>query len=124
MLHVVLRVYEHSTDSVLDDISQMAFYCRAIQAMEAASLPLLKTLLSSYNKLRKIKHSTTPKLSKEQLLQLCSAVEKVLDNAVTADATKTEAMTYMSTLLVAFLAFLLPQRTQVSSFCVFVLCSI
>lgn len=82
--------------------------------MEAASLPLLKTLLSSYNKLRKLKHSTTPKLSKDQLLQLCGALEKGLDNFVTADATKTSAMTYMSHLLVAFLAFLLPQRSQVT----------
>jgi len=80
--------------------------------MEAASLPLLKSLLSSYNKLRKAPRSTPPKLSKEQLLQLCDALEKALDTVPT-DATKTKAMCYMSNLLVAFLAFLLPQRSQV-----------
>jgi hypothetical protein len=86
--------------------------------MEAPSLPLLKTLLSSYNKLRKLKHTTSPKLTKQQLLLLCAALEKHLDEGAASnisDATKSRAMQYMSCLLVAFLTFLLPQRSQVRS---------
>jgi hypothetical protein len=83
--------------------------------MEAPSLPVLRILCSQYNKARKKATKQAPRLSKDELLKLATAIEEKLDCNPPSSPTKLEALQYMGTLLVAFLSFTLPQRAQVTS---------
>jgi hypothetical protein len=84
-----------------------------VYQMEATSLFLAKTLMSQYSRLRRQKLPKAAALTQAQLLSLASKVESVLEEPVPASCDRSQPFRFQAHLIVAFLTWILPQRTQV-----------
>jgi hypothetical protein len=100
--------------NIVSAIEKVVSFMTSVYKLEATSVFLVKSLMSYYNKLR---HKNGPKgaaMTSSQLLALVARVEEELNAAAPAQCTGACAFRFMSYLLVAFLTFILPQRSQVS----------
>jgi len=94
-------------------LEKVVSFMTSVYKLEATSGFLIRSLMSHYNKLR---HKTGAKgaaMTSAQLLTLVTRLETQLNAPLPTDCTSSGAFRFMSHLLVAFLTFILPQRSQV-----------
>lgn len=99
--------------NLVSAIEKVVSFMTSVYKLEATSLFLVRTLMTQYNKMRHRNGPKTVAITKSQLLLLASRLEDELNSPVPITCNRACAFRFMSYLLVSFLTFILPQRSQV-----------